>query len=50
MELVATYRNGKMFNFHGKTKKECHRKFKDKFGNSKGFINLEYRKDNEKKK
>ena len=42
IELKVTYHNNKMFNFHGRTKKECDEKFKAKFGNFKGFVKREY--------
>lgn len=40
--MTVEFHNGKRYSFYGKTKKEAEAKFKEDFGNYKGFTKREW--------
>lgn len=41
-DLTVEFNNGSRYSYSGLTKKECLNKFKQKWGNLKGFVSLEW--------
>ena len=42
IKLTVDFHNGSRYSYTGQTKKECLNKFKDKFGNTNGFVSIEW--------